>query len=355
MGEFAPTVPQEELPKIIARGYRQDEVISAEMEADLEPISPDAVGHLTTIIDRDYEDFRRKVIPNRGLDWHQRFSQMDYIAEKELQETDDDQEKEIIRAFWGMSAVLGQVPRRNQLRMEHDRNAKSPRPDYRRQEEIRKEFDALNITASDWQNSVCRMVLSLSSTQEGRAFISRFWQSYEGLAGVYLEDAKTEAQHLRNGILGQITAIRVLETLGVKTYFSHPDQDALQKIDLWGARGGKVFAFQIKSHSRGNLRLFGEHLTTPENPYGATGKERHEIEQRNLLLTKAQEYGKNWGTDVFPFWIDLDHPKGESVFQNESTGFPVRIPPGIQTSGLSRTIQRLTGGTTGATSPGPTI
>lgn len=346
MGEFPTPIPQEELPKIVAREYRQDEVISPEMEAGLAQISPEAVDHLTKVIGLDWENFQKQTVANQSLEWPDRFIRMDQIAEDELKEASD-VEKETTRAFWGIGTVLGQVRHRNQLKNVYEKTT-----DSHRKEEIRKEYDGLNITASSWQNSVCKMILSLSATREGREFVSRFWRSFDELAGKYLEAAKEDAQKMRNGILGQITAIHVLEALGVRPYFSSPDQDALQKIDLWGARGGKIFAFQVKSHARGGLRLFAEQLTTPEDTSGLSSREKREIEQRNLLLTRAQNYGKKWGTDVIPFWMDLDHPKGDNIFQDETTGQP-RIPPGIQKSGFALTINRLTGGVPGESAKGP--
>jgi len=334
-----------EIPRYEVPEYEQKEVITPERETQLAPIDEAQVLDTGGAILGRYQEFQRETVGNEALSWDERFKKMKAIANEQLRaggEKLSEQEEEMIMAFWGMGEILAQVRHRNQLDIELEDIDLQEEPDYARRDEITKEMDYLNIDSAEWQASVMKILLSFRETPAGRDFIGKFWQSFEELSDQYYLEGKTDARKLRNGILGAVTAIDILESLGVQTYFAHPDQDAVQKIDLWGQMNGQILAFQIKSHhAKGDLRVYGEEVTGTESTRELKGIDRRDARARKKLFTSAQKYANLWQVPfIGTVWVDLDHYGGTKIRQDESTGTP-QLPPDLPGSVLAQVLAKV--------------
>jgi len=77
-----------------------------------------------------------------------------------------------------------------------------------------------------------------------RKFLKVFWDVMERVAES--GGRRFDFSLLRSGILGQVTAIKILKALGKNPRLSNPAEDAFTAVDLWAEEHGEKTALQIK-------------------------------------------------------------------------------------------------------------
>jgi hypothetical protein len=223
-----------------------------------------------------------------------------------------------------MAEMIEQIRQRNELREKiiHLKKFKDSDPvALRSYKEAIGQMNHINAKAAEWSNQVVKMIFSLRDHPQGTEFIQKFWSIFENLADGFHFEGRTEARKTKSGILGVITTIQILDSMGYECYFAWGDQDAIEKIDLWAKKGDEMVALQIKSHATGELRAVGEEITHEQSTVGLRPEDRRTVNARNLLLQKSNKYAIKWNTAVIPFWVELSRSYKPNMVQDETTGF----------------------------------
>lgn len=275
------------------------------------------VAHTHDLIKYDME----KSEINRRRDWPAIMAErigpeISYLGEKNTVGASE-VDKDMIKAFWGMGEFFRQIPIRRRLKRE--RQLAKERNHFDEIKNIDEEFNNLNIPICRWQNCVINTIFALRKDATGREFLKYFWETFDGLEEISLADDEDLASE-KQGILGVVAAIDMFEKNGFEVYLPYPDQDAIEKIDLWIKKDNLILATQIKSKTNSYI-LSGYIIKSKVGLDGMTESEATQAQQANKLLTSAQKYDKMWdseGVRVLPFWLDV--PGSSDLSQDPVTG-----------------------------------
>jgi len=256
-------------------------------------------------------------------------------------------EKDIPEACWKMGEIFNKVFKRRELDKAFAK-AKDNH-DSVEMDKISLEVDHLNIYSAEWQNQLVKMMFILEQTEEGKSFLQFYWEKFDELGQEILGNDPEEFKAIKNGALGLKASMEIFESQGWEAYMAFPEQDAIQKIDLWVKKGNNMLAVQIKSRAS-MMYLSGTKVDRYENPNGYSRDEAKEIRQRNLLLTSAREYDKLWrlknpDLQVRAYWMLVS--TSEVMYDQDPNTGKLFLPPDFTASKFAVELAALEGGPNG--------
>lgn len=330
--------------------YEYSDVIKAERRPEFKIVTQDELGRTSDLVFEDMTDFWQGTFETYQKKPQKIIEHMNEEAsdEIELLETGlprklSDAEKDIPEACWHTGQIFSDVYKRRTL----DHQYKDARDNGNQAEmkQVALERDDLNVDAAKWQNQLVKIMFNLEKSKQGQDFLKYYWEKFDELGGLLLGNDPEEFKAIKNGIFGLKAAIEILENCGWEAYLAHPEQDAVQKIDLWVKKGNQILAVQNKSR-QSNYVLAGWVIASYESTQGVSPDETREINQRNSLLTNALKYDRvfklsNPEVAVLPYWLEL--PKSGPEYDQDHTTGKVSLPSGFSTSKFASSLARIGG------------